>query len=48
MEVILVCKNDSFKDKGHFDVKQANTILWKKSEDITDLLKKRIEATIFN
>lgn len=45
-EVIHLCKKDNFGKGAHFDVKQVNTILWEKEEDIAELLKKRINATI--
>lgn len=45
-EVIHICNTTSFEKAGHFDVRQINTILWEKAEDIKDKLIKRIKATI--
>jgi nucleoside 2-deoxyribosyltransferase len=45
-EVIHICRRDTLKRKGHFDVKQQATILWDKSEEIIEALHKRIKATI--
>lgn len=45
-EVILLCKKEQFEEDGHFDVKQANTILWETPEDLTKRLVARIRATI--
>jgi nucleoside 2-deoxyribosyltransferase len=47
-EVIHICNDDKFKEKGHFDIKQKSTVLWKIVDDIPDALFKRIEATIGN
>jgi len=45
-EVIHICKKDAFGADGHFDVKQKATILWETAEDLTEALRKRIEATV--
>lgn len=45
-EVILVCQEDSFKEHGHFDVKQINTVMWKDQDDLYKRLDARIKATI--
>lgn len=45
-EVIQLCREDTFEDDGHFDVKQINTILWKDCNDLTEKLINRIKATI--
>ena len=45
-EVIHICKKSNFSKKGHFDIKQKSTILWKTEDEIAELLFKRIEATI--
>jgi nucleoside 2-deoxyribosyltransferase len=45
-EVIHVCNTDKFKAEGHFDIKQISAVLWNSDEEITELLLKRIEATI--
>lgn len=44
-EVILSCREDSFKDR-HFDVAQKNTVVWKDENDLYQRLCKRIEATV--
>lgn len=45
-DVIQVCRKDTFREDGHFDVKQVNTILWKNQEDLYKRLDARIKATI--
>ncbi|MDR3002045.1 MAG: hypothetical protein LBU89_12390 [Fibromonadaceae bacterium] len=45
-EVIHVCKEDSFNDGIHFDVKQINTIIWKTENELAEKLFNRIKATI--
>lgn len=45
-EVIQLCNNSAFGKDGHFDVKQVNTVLWDKPDDLEDKLEKRIKATI--
>lgn len=45
-EVIHLCKDESFEQDAHFDVKQVNTIRWKTPEDLEQKLIKRIKATI--
>jgi nucleoside 2-deoxyribosyltransferase len=45
-EVIHICNYNKFHRKGHFDIKQKSTILWKTVDEISDALFKRIEATI--
>ena len=45
-EVIHICNNDKFQEKGHFDIKQKSTVLWETVDDIPEALFKRIEATI--
>lgn len=45
-EVIQLCSKESFRTDGHFDVKQVSTILWEEENEITEKLRKRIEATI--
>ncbi len=48
-EVIHLCKKEYFENEKkalHFDVAQINTILWETPENLTEKLKKRIEATI--
>ena len=44
--VILTCREDSFKDGTHFDVKQQATVIWKDEKDLQDKLTTWIEATI--
>ena len=41
--VIQLCKS---RVRLHFDIAQKNTIMWNEEEDIPELLKKRITATI--
>ena len=45
-EVIIICNNEEFTKDSHFDVKQKSAVLWKKEDEIPDLLYKRIMATI--
>lgn len=45
-EVIQLCRKEAFAKDGHFDVKQVNTILWEKEDDLIEALVKRIKATI--
>jgi nucleoside 2-deoxyribosyltransferase len=45
-EVIHVCSEDKFNEKGHFDIKQKSSILYKSIDEIPNALHKRIEATI--
>ena len=45
-EVIHICNKKMFKRKGHFDIKQKSTVLWETIDEISELLKKHIEATI--
>ena len=45
-EVIQLCRNSTFHEDGHFDVRQVNTILWDNENDLIEKLKKRIKATI--
>jgi nucleoside 2-deoxyribosyltransferase len=45
-EVIHICQKDKFGKKGHFDIKQKSTVLWKTEDEIAELLFKHIEATI--
>jgi nucleoside 2-deoxyribosyltransferase len=45
-EVIHVCNEEKFRKKGHFDIKQKSTILWKSLDELPDSLHKHIEATI--
>ena len=45
-EVIHLCKDESFDNDAHFDVKQVNTIRWKTIDDLEEKLIKRIKATI--
>jgi nucleoside 2-deoxyribosyltransferase len=44
-EVIQICNKNSFKEDGHFDVKQVNTIMWEDAEQLKEALIKRITAT---
>lgn len=41
--VIQLCKEET---KLHFDIAQKNTIMWKKEDDIPQMLTNRIKATI--
>ena len=41
--VIQLCQKDT---KLHFDIAQKNTIMWKTEDDIPEMLKNRIQATI--
>ena len=41
--VIQLCKEET---KLHFDIAQKNTIMWKKEEEIPQMLTNRIKATI--
>lgn len=43
--VIQLCNEEKIREL-HFDIAQKNTIVWKKEEDIPDLLERRISATI--
>ena len=43
--VIQLCKR-SKAEELHFDLRQKNTIIWETEDDISEPLKKRIEATI--
>lgn len=45
-EVIHVCNKEKFKEDGHFDVKQINTVMWESTDDLTEKLIARIKATI--
>lgn len=45
-EVIQVCNKANFREDGHFDVKQINTVMWENQEDLRTRLIARIEATI--
>lgn len=45
-EVIQVCKRESFNEKGHFDVKQINTVEWDTTDDLLIKLRNRILATM--
>ncbi len=45
-EVIQVCNKEKFKEDGHFDVKQVNTVLWVDQDDLLKRLSNRIKATI--
>lgn len=50
-EVIVCCKESCFKSedknqKPHFDIAQKSMIVWKDEEDLTNRLKRRIQATV--
>ena len=45
-EVIHVCQKKKFGKKGHFDIKQKSSVLYETLEELPEILKKRIEATI--
>jgi len=45
-EVIHVCRENIFKRKGHFDIKQKATVLWKTEAELVERLYQRIKATI--
>lgn len=45
-DIIQVCRKNTFREDGHFDVKQVNTILWENQDDLYKRLDARIKATI--
>lgn len=48
-EVIVCCRETEFLDKDkrpHFDISQKSMIVWKDENDLSERLKRRIEATV--